>query len=163
MRSLFCRVSWEPVRRTLIVGAIAASASTGALIAAGHRVGSAMLPFAGIGAVAYGRVPTGASRPLVAAGVVVHLATTLLWSAAFIGLVDRTRIRPRSAAAIIGTGQLGLSWLVASSSGKGMATLLPLGDRLVVAAVLVGAMVAGMRFAPHRPWQEPPEPELRPL
>ena len=151
------------MRRALIVGSIAASASTGALIAAGHRGGSAMLPFAAIGAVAEGGVPTWTSLSQVAAGVVIHAATTLIWSVVFIALVDRARIRPSSSAVIVGAGQLGLSWLVALSSGKGIATVLPLGDRLVVAVVLVGAMVVGMRFAPPRTWKEPPAPELRPL
>jgi hypothetical protein len=50
-------------------------------------------------------------------------------------------------AVLIASGQFILSWIIASSSGSGLATVLALGDRLVVAVVLAIALVVGMRFA----------------
>ena len=43
--------------------------------------------------------------------------------------------------------QFTLSWIIAWSSGSGLASVLALGDRIVYALVLAGALVVGMRFA----------------
>ena len=53
----------------------------------------------------------------------------------------------RIAAAFIGVAHFVLSWLVAWGTGEGLASILPLGDRIVFALILTASLVVGMRFA----------------
>lgn len=132
---------------SLVVGAVAAAATTGALIAIGHRLGSIGVPFAEISAALFRRTASGGEAGLVFAGLVLHVAFMLLWSAVFVWLVARARWRPVVAAVVVAVGAQALSWLIAWSTGRGIATVVPLGDRIVLAIALAISLVIGIRFA----------------
>src|SRR5262245_27969700 len=70
----------QPFSDTIVVGAIAASATTGALLAMGHRAGRALMPFAAIGAIPFQRTDIG-SAGLVFAGALLHLVGRFGWGA----------------------------------------------------------------------------------
>ncbi len=140
------RASAGPVSTGVIVGGVAAAATTGALIAMGHRVGSAGIPFAAISATLFHRVAGGAAG-LVFTGVVLHITAMFVSSVVFVWLVERARWSSIVAGAFIGAAQFTLSWLVARGTGEGLASILPLGDRIVFAFILSASLVVGMRFA----------------
>ncbi|HXT16913.1 MAG TPA: hypothetical protein VN706_14835 [Gemmatimonadaceae bacterium] len=150
-------VSTSPTS-SIVVGTVASAATTGALIAAGRRLGSAGIPFAEISSALFHRTPSGGEVGLVFSGVVLHVAVTMLWSAAFVWLVRRARWRRIFAAVVVACASLVLSWLIAWSTGRGVATVLPLGDRIVVSVVLAISLVVGMRFA-FFPGEMPELPE----
>jgi len=113
----------------------------------GHRLGSAAIPFAAIGAVLLRRTPTAGDVALVAAGAVLHITMVFVWSAVFTFLVRGARWRDFAAAITVALGAFLLSGIIARSSGAGAATVLPLGDRIVLAFAFASALVLGMRFA----------------
>jgi hypothetical protein len=141
------RTSAGPASTGVIVGGVAAAATTGALIAMGHRIGSAGIPFAAISATLFRRTAASGAAGLVFTGVVLHLTAMFVWSVVFVWLVERLRWSSIVAGAFIGAAQFALSWLVAWGSGEGLATVLPLGDRIVFALILTLSLVVGMRFA----------------
>lgn len=126
---------------------MAASATTGALVAMGHRLGSAALPFAAAGAALLRRTPTVSDAALVAVGIVLHVTMVFVWSGVFVWLVRAARWRDVAAAIAVALGAFFLAGVIASLSGAGAATVLPLGDRVVLALAFAGALVLGMRFA----------------
>ena len=130
----------------IAVGAIAAAATTGALIAMGHRAGHAAMPFAAIGAVPFQRASNSGVVGLVFTGFVLHVAAMFVWAFVYAWLASRLR-RPVLVAIIIAAVNFLCSWIVAWASGRGMASVLPLGDRIVFAAILASAYVVGMRYA----------------
>lgn len=113
----------------------------------GHRIGSAAIPFAAISATLFRRTATSGAAGLVFTGVVLHITAMFVWSVVFVWLVERLRWSSMVAGAFIGAAQFALSWLVAWGSGEGLATILPLGDRIVFALILTVSLVVGMRFA----------------
>ncbi len=131
----------------LVVGGVASAATTGALIAFGHRLGNAGLPFAAVSAVVLHRTPSAGAAGLVLAGIVLHVVATFAWSIVFLWLAARLHRRESIAAGLVATAEFVISWIVAWSAGSGLSSVLPLGDRLVFALVLGGALVVGMRFA----------------
>jgi len=137
----------QPTSAGLVVGSVASAATTGALIAIGHRLGSAAVPFAAISAVLFHRTVSGSAVGLVFTGVVLHAFAIFVWSAIFVWLVRSLRSRSIAAACGVSIAALVLSWIVARSAGGGLSTVLPLGDRLVYGLVLAAALVVGMRFA----------------
>lgn len=147
MRRLLCFVSTQPISPGVATGSVAAAATTGALVAMGHRLGSAALPFAAIGAALLRRTVTADNARLVFAGLVLHVTFTFLWSVAFVFLVRRAQWRDVVAAIVIGALQLVTSRLATSVTGAGIASVLQLGDQLVLALVYAAALVVGMRFA----------------
>lgn len=132
---------------SIVVGTVASAATAGALVAMGHRLGRIGVAFAEISAAVFRRTASGGEAGLVFTGLVLHVALTMLWSAVFVWLVARARWRPMIAAAIIAIGTHVLSWLVAWSTGRGIASVLALGDRIVLAVVLAVSLVVGIRFA----------------
>ena len=147
MHCLLCDVPAQAIPRGVVVGGVVASATTGALIALGHRAGGAGLPFAAIGAGLLHATPGNRDFAVVATGVVVHVAMMLLWSALLVWLMDHFHLGAFTGAFLIAIGHFVVSWAVASSTGAGMASILPLGDRLVFAVVLFIALGSGMRVA----------------
>lgn len=113
----------------------------------GHRLGSATLPFAAVGAALLRRTPTVSDAGLVAVGIVLHITMVFVWSALFVWLVRAARWRDIAAAITVALGAFLLGGVIASLSGVGAATVLPLGDRVVLALAFAGALVLGMRFA----------------
>jgi hypothetical protein len=78
---------------------------------------------------------------------VLHVTVMFVLASVCVWLVTRLRLSNLVAAVIVALGELALSWLVAWSRGAGVATILPLGDRIVLALVTASALVVGMRFA----------------
>jgi hypothetical protein len=141
------RTSAGPVSTGVIVGGVAAAATTGALIAMGHRMGSAALPFAAISGTLFRRPAASGAVGLVFAGIVLHVTAMFVWSVLFVWLVERLRWSRIFAGMFIGAAHFALSWLVAWGTGEGLASILPLGDRIVFALILIASLVVGMRFA----------------
>jgi hypothetical protein len=136
--------------QTTVVGAIAAAATTGALVAIGHRMGHTGAPFAAIARAVIRASPqirgvgdSGAS--MVVTGVLLHTLATFIWSALCVELA--VRLRSQSLAAlIVSVGNFFVSGLVASM-GRGLASELTLGDRVIYAIVLTASLIVGMRYA----------------
>lgn len=147
MRRLLCFVSTHPTFSGVATGSVAAAATTGALVAMGHRLGSIALPFAAIGAVLFRRTVTAESAVLVFTGLVLHVTIVFLWSVVFVFLVRRAQWSDVLAAIVIAGGALVTSRFVTSFTGAGIASVLQLGDQLVLAVVYALALVVGMRFA----------------
>lgn len=111
----------------------------------GHRAGRALMPFAAIGAIPFQRTDIG-SAGLVFAGALLHLVAMFVWAYAFVWLAERTK-QPVVAAIVVAVVNFMVSWILTSATGRGVATVLPLGDRVLFAVILAGAYVAGMRYA----------------
>ena len=141
------RASAGPVSTGVIVGGVAAAATTGALIAMGHRMGSAAIPFAAISATLFRRTAASGAVGLVFTGIVLHITAMFVWSVVFVWLIERLRWSTLLAGAFTGAGHFALSWLVAWGTGSGLASILPLGDRIVFTLILFASLVVGMRFA----------------
>ncbi len=139
-------VSRRGVAPTVVAGGLAASASTGALIAMGRRLGSIRLPFAAIGATLAHATISSETTALVFFGFVLHVLLSFVWAAAFVFLVTRGW-RLATAGIAIGVAEFALSWIVALSTGRGLASVLALGDRLVLALVIAVSCVVGVRVA----------------
>jgi hypothetical protein len=144
---LFWGVPREPLSPTSTAGGLAAAATTGALIAIGHRAGSIDAPFAAIGAVLLPQLSTGAMMGLVLTGLLLHVVGVFVWATVSVWFAEHQRWRLVSAAAVAAVAQFALSWIVAWSMGRGLASVLALGDRLVYALVLWLSLAVGMRFA----------------
>ncbi len=149
MGDLLWVVPGRPISPTVVVGSVAAAATTGALVAIGHRLGSAGIPFAAISAVVHHSAATSATFTIIS-GLLYHAASVFLWGALCVQLA-RAFARRGLAAVLTAACQFTLVWLFAWSSGSGLATVVPLGDRIVYAVVLTGALVVGMRIAFSRP------------
>jgi len=132
---------------TVAVGGVAAGATTGALIAIGHRLGSVGLLFSAIGAFVQPRASTLGPTASVGIGLLVHVAVVFVWSAIFVWLAARLA-HVFVAALLVAIAQFAASGIAARAASSGLASVLPLGDRLVYAVVLGAALVVGMRLAP---------------
>jgi len=128
-----------------IVGCVVAAATIGALIAMGRRIGSAAFPFASIGAIVLHSSGFAIDSRILLSGVVLHVLFIFLWSALAVQLARG--LGATLSALLTATTQFIVSWIIAWWSGSGLASALALGDRLVYAVVLAGALVVGMRFA----------------
>lgn len=113
----------------------------------GHRMGSVGFPFASIGVLALHRTLSGGAANLIVTGLILHAIGIFVWSGLFTLLARGLRWRAWWAAAVIVAVNFVFSWLVAWSTGAGLSSVLALGDRIVYAVVLAGALVVGMRFA----------------
>lgn len=131
----------------VVSGSIAAAATTGALVSIGHRLGGAALPFAAIGASLSRSVVSVASPGLVLTGVAVHLVMVFAWTAVFVWLMHSRGWRPMPAAFGVAASAHVVDWIAAWATGRGLASELALGDRVVLAVVLAMALVAGIRLA----------------
>jgi hypothetical protein len=133
----------------VIAGGVAASATAGALVAMGTRLGSALLPFGAIGSVVAGGPPRSmvVQPGVVVLGIVGHIVVTMLWALVFARLTERWRGAAFRAALFVAAGAMAAWWLVGSVTGRGIAVVLPLGDHVVFGLVLALSLVGGMRFA----------------
>lgn len=104
------------------------------------------MPFASIGAVPFERTANSGVVGLVFTGFILHVAATIVWSFICVWIAERTK-RPILTAIGVASANFFASWLVTWSSGRGIASVLPFGDRLLYAAILAGALVVGMRYA----------------
>ena len=113
----------------------------------GHRMGSAALPFAAISGTLFRRAAASGAVGLVFAGIVLHITAIFACAVVFVWLVERLRWSSVVSGVLIGAAHFSLSWLVAWGTGTGLAAILPLGDRIVLALILFASLVVGMRFA----------------
>lgn len=139
----------NPIQSGVIAGGVSASATAGALVAMGKRLGGVFIPFDAIG-----RMLTGAPAPLigwsagtVALGIVTHVAVATFWAIVCARLILRWHGHRYLAAVAATAAWFSASWTMGRLAGKGLATLLPLGDHIVLALVFAMSLVIGMRFA----------------
>ncbi|HVX38273.1 MAG TPA: hypothetical protein VHB25_01775 [Gemmatimonadaceae bacterium] len=137
----------QPLSSSLVIGGITAAATTGALIAMGRRQGSARLPFAAIGAAFSHQTTSAVDARLVLGGLVLHILAMLVWSVVFVWVTRRLDGRDIVAAILTTMVAFAFSILVTQWRGSGLASVLPIGDLLVLALVFAAALVVGMRFA----------------
>jgi hypothetical protein len=149
-RRLLCDVRDQRFSPAIVVGAISAAATTGALIAIGHRTGDAGAPFAAIASVfvpgAARSRAMGAGAGAVLGGGVLQIVAMFVWSAICVRLAERIGSRVLAALVVAGAN-LVVSRLVLSSTGRGLASELTLGDAVIYAIVLTGSLIVGMRYA----------------
>jgi hypothetical protein len=139
------------VAPTVVAGGLAASATTGALIAIGRRIGSIWLPFAAIGATLAHRTISSSATGLIFIGLVIHVVMSFAWAIVFVSLVTRGW-RSWMAGAATGCAELLVSWAVARVTGEGLGSQLAIGDRLVLAVVSVASLIVALRLSVDR-WQ----------
>lgn len=144
---LLCVVPDDINSPVVAVGGVTVAATTGALVAMGHRAGSAGLPFASISALVLHRTVTSDAVGLVFAGLVLHSLAMFVWSYVFIWLVEHAVHRDILAGLLVAGGQFVLSGLATGATGQGIASVLPLGDRIVFACILAVSLVVGIRLA----------------
>ena len=132
---------------SLPFGLVVAGATAGALIAIGHRLGSIGLPFAATAAALLRRTATSADASLVTIGIGLHVVLMLAWSALFAWLVRARGWSVGVAALTVVVLAHTVNSVVAWRTGNGIASVLPLGDRIVLAVVFAGALAIGIRFA----------------
>jgi hypothetical protein len=138
----------------MAVGLIAGSATAGAMIVLGRGLGGAGIPFAAVVspvsplAAAIGAISTAA----VIVGALVWLLMSAAWGAVFAWLVVEWRGRTVIPGIVVGVSQFLIGSAAARASGRGMATVLGAGDRIVLELLFAAALVIGIRFAfsPHR-------------
>ena len=82
------------------VAGVTVASTTGALVAMGHRAGSAGLPFASISAFVLHRTVTADAVGLVFVGLVLHMLAMFVWSFVFVWVVEHA---PASRSAPAGT------------------------------------------------------------
>ena len=84
-------------------------------------------------------------------GLAIHVVMSFAWAILFVSLVTRGW-RPWTAGVATGFAELLVSWAVVRMTGEGLASLLAIGDRLVVAIVSVASLIIALRLAVDR-WQ----------
>jgi hypothetical protein len=144
MRGFLWGVHPQRMSHSVMVGGVAAAATTGALIAMGHRQGDAGAAFTAIGSLFF---PRSADAALIVAGLLVHVAAMFLWSALFVRLVGGMPSRVVFSAGVSAAAPFVVGWIVAAMSGRGLSSALTLGDRIGFVVVFALALVIGMRFA----------------
>jgi hypothetical protein len=113
----------------------------------GRRAGSAALPFSAIANIFAGGLFVRVSLGSVIAGVIAHILIAIGWGVIYALLAERWRGRTIIAAFVVAISAFLLSSLLARAAGRGLATLLPIGDRILLSVVFALALVLGMRFA----------------
>jgi hypothetical protein len=135
----------------LASGSVAAATTAGALVAFGIRLQTPARAFNVIAGHVVGARADGVWGFVAGVtpwGVIVHAVVLLGWGFLFAALVHLTRLRPVAAALLVSVVALAATWLAAWSTGRGLATEVPLGDILVQHLLLAIALVVGMRLAP---------------
>ena len=80
-------------------------------------------------------------------GIGLHVVVMLAWTALFGWLVRSRGWNVGIAALTIVLLAHVANWLIAWQTGNGIASVLPLGDRIVFAMVFAAALTIGIRFA----------------
>ena len=113
----------------------------------GRRLGSGGLAFSTIASVFTGAAFVRVSAWSVVAGIILHFLVTIAWGVVFVLLTERWRGRSLAAALVVALVAFVISLLLARVAGRGLAVILPIGDRLILYLVFAVALVLGMRFA----------------
>jgi hypothetical protein len=113
----------------------------------GRRLGSGGLAFSAIASVVTGAQLVRVSLSSVVVGAILHVFVTIAWGIVFVLLTERWRGRSLAAALVVAVVAFVISSLLARVAGRGLAVILPIGDRLILYLVFAAALVLGMRFA----------------
>ena len=113
----------------------------------GRRLGSGGLAFSAIASVVTGAQLVRVSLSSVVVGAILHVIVTIAWGIVFALLTERWRGRSLAAALVVAVVAFVISSLLARVAGRGLAVILPIGDRLILYVVFAVALVLGMRFA----------------
>lgn len=144
-----------PVRRSWLeagwmAGLIAAAATSGALVGFGIRFGTPLRAFNTIAAALLSHMPGGSiAAPLAVTitGVLLHVLASVCWGIAYAYVVERSGGHRLLWGVVVALAVFLVTGALASLSGEGLATLLPVGDRIAVAIVFAAALPLGMRLA----------------
>lgn len=133
----------------IATGLVAAAATGGALVGLGLRFGTPARPFNALAAYLLGPAVQALWQfsIVTVVGLLVHVVVSCLCGLAFVALVERSGGGELGWAILVSVVTFGVSWLVAAWLGIGLATLLAIGDRLVLAVVLAASLPLGMRLA----------------
>jgi hypothetical protein len=129
------------------VGGVTVAATTGALIAMGHRAGSAGLPFAAISALVLHRATSAVAIGMVFTGLALHIVAIFVWCFIFVWMVEHAIHNEIVTGVLVAAAQFIVSGIATWATGQGSASVLPLGDRIVFAAILAISLVVGIRLA----------------
>jgi len=146
------RVRPTSTRAGLALGLLAASATAGALVGFGHRLGIPSRPFNAIARLLLGSRAEGVwgFAPLVTlTGVALHVTTMLVWGVVYVRLAAAHRGGARIAIAV-GVAAMALLvelLVVERVLHAGVSGVLSPMQVVVVHAVLAVALAVGMRFA----------------
>jgi hypothetical protein len=152
------------VRRHVVVsgitsGILAASATSGALVGFGIRLGTLARVFNAIGSIVLGpeafAVYGYAASPTLV-GALLHICAMIVCGLVYVSLVTISHGREIAWALVLSAATMVLAWFLARRVGVGPAVLLPAGNLLVLAAVLAGALIIGMRLAPVEVYKDWP-------
>ena len=113
----------------------------------GRRLGSSGLAFSAIASVVTGAQFVRVSLVSVVVGAMLHVFVSIAWGIAFAVLTERWRGRSILAALAVAVVAFVISSLLARVAGRGLAVILPIGDRLILYVVFAVALILGMRFA----------------
>jgi hypothetical protein len=157
-----CVVCFVPVRRNAAVsgitsGIMAASATAGALVGFGIRLGTPARVFNAIASILLGPEALavygfGAAPTLL--GGLLHVGAMIACGLVYVSLVTRSNGRAISWAAIMSVATIAVAWFLARRFGVGPAVVLPLGNLLVLCVILAAALVIGMRLAQVRVYKD---------
>ena len=129
---------------------MAASATAGALLGFGLRLGAPALPFNAVASILLGAAAQhgrGFSAVPTLVGVLLHIAAMLGAGLAYARLLDRVSGHPVAWATVVAAGALALILLIARLFGVGLGVLLPVGSLVLLCAILALALAIGMRLA----------------
>ena len=113
----------------------------------GRRLGSIGLAFSAIASIVTGAQFVRVSLVSVVVGAMLHVVISIAWGIVFAMLTERWRGRSVVAALAVAVVAFVISSLLARVAGRGLAVILPIGDRLILYVVFAVALILGMRFA----------------
>ena len=134
-------------------GILAASATAGALVGFGLRLGAPAHPFNAIAALVLGSSAQAlhtfapGATPL---GILLHVVVMTGCGLVYSALFGRSGRHPVAWAVAVAAAALVATILIARLFGVGLAALLPTGTLIAFAVVLAIALAVGMRLAPSR-------------
>jgi hypothetical protein len=134
----------------LRLGMIAGAATTGALVGIGWRAGTPARPLNVIASHVLGNETAGVfgfSAWTTIVGAAVHILSIIGASLVALYLSERHRLRPLVSAVIVSAIGFAFSVALAKWGGRGLASLLPIADVLVLYVTLSVALVVGIRLA----------------
>jgi hypothetical protein len=138
-------------------GIVAASATSGALVGFGIRLGTLARVFNAIASIVLGpeafAVYGYAASPTLV-GVLLHVCAMIVCGLVYVLLVTISGGRDIAWALVLSAATMVMAWFLARRFGVGPAVLLPVGNLLVLSAVLAAALVIGMRLAQVRVYKD---------
>jgi hypothetical protein len=142
----------------ITAGVLAASATAGALLGYGLRLGAPARPFNAIGAMLLGsgaQAAHGFSPGTTLLGIALHIGAMLGLGVVYASLTGGARRHVVVWAVILAAGALVLTYFVGRLFGVGLATILSPANVVILGVILAIALPIGMRFALPRLQREP--------